>query len=286
MSTSKTPLAFTGERYHPEVPREIAYEHWHRYAFAATLARGRQVLDAACGEGYGAALLARSAASVLGLDVAAEAVAHARQRYAAPNLRFEQGDVLDLAGIEAGSLDLVVSFETLEHLDAHDRLLEGFARVLKPEGLLVVSTPDKHTYTDLTGVTNPHHVRELYRGEFEALLARHFPHQRLYGQRVVAQSMLWRLDEQPGTDARPALGFTQDANGVTPGIGAAPIYHVAVCAHQAEALDGLPALSFFADAAQSLYAHYQQVIRELIATDRYALALRERLRAAGLPDGP
>ena len=73
-----------------------------------------------------------------------------------------------------------------------------FKRVLKPEGLLVISTPDKHTYTDLAGQQNPHHVRELYREEFEALLSRHFDRHRLYGQRVVTHSMLWRLDGGTG----------------------------------------------------------------------------------------
>lgn len=276
------PLAFTGERYHPEVPREMAYEHWHRYAFAMELARGRHVLDAASGEGYGAVLLARTAASVLGIDLAPEAVAHAQARYGGPRLRFEQGDVLRLDGIADASLDLVVSFETLEHLADHDALLAAFARVLKPEGLLVISTPDKHTYTDLAGHQNPHHVRELYREEFEALLSRHFARHRLYGQRVVTHSMLWRLDG--GTGATTA--YTQDGEDVFGGMRALPMYHVAVCAKRGEALAGLPALSCFADAQQSVFAHYQQVIRELMLTDRYALTLRERLRAAGLPDGP
>lgn len=277
-----TPLPFTGERYHPEVPREMAYEHWHRYAFAMELARGRQVLDAACGEGYGAALLARTAAMVTGIDLAPEAVAHARRRYVHPRLRFLEGDVLDLSAIDTESLDLVVSFETLEHLAEHDRLLAGFARVLKPDGLLLVSTPDKHTYTDLAGEQNPHHVRELYREEFEALLGRHFARWRLYGQRVVTHSLLWRLDG--GTGATTA--FTQDGEDVFGGIRTLPMYHVAVCAKRGEALAGLPALSCFADAQQSIHAHYHQVIRDLLATDRYAHTLRERLRAAGLPDGP
>ncbi|MFN9968070.1 MAG: methyltransferase domain-containing protein [Lysobacteraceae bacterium] len=281
MSDAPPPLAFTGERYHPEVPREMAYEHWHRYAFAMELARGRRVLDAACGEGYGAALLARTAASVLGIDVAPEVVAHARARYAHPRLRFESGDATRLDGVADGSIDLVVSFETLEHLADHDALLAAFARVLAPDGLLILSTPDRRTYTDLSGVENPHHVRELYREEFEALLGRHFARYRLYGQRVVAQSLLWRLDGGHGATA----SFTQDGDDVFPGVRTVPMYHVAVCAKRGEALGGLPALSCFADAQQSVFQHYQQAVRELMLTDRYAHVLRQRLRDAGLPDG-
>lgn len=282
MSDPAPSLAFTGERYHPEVPREMAYEHWHRYAFAMELARGRHVLDAASGEGYGAALLARTAASVVGVDLSVEAVAHAQARYGGPRLRFAQGDVLHLDGIDDASVDLVVSFETLEHLADHDALMAAFARVLKPEGLLLVSTPDRHTYSELSGHANPHHVRELYREEFEALIGRHFARHRLYGQRVVAHSMLWRLDG--GTGATTT--YTQDGEDVFGGMRALPMYHVAVCAKRGESLAGLPALSCFADAQQSVFAHYHAVVRELMLTDRYAHTLRERLRAAGLPDGP
>lgn len=282
MSDAVPPLAFTGERYHPEIPREMAYEHWHRYAFAMELARGRHVLDAACGEGYGSALLARTATSVLGIDLSAEAVEHAQTRYGSTRLRFQQGDVLRLDGIDDASLDLVVSFETLEHLAEHDALLAAFSRVLKPAGLLVISTPDRHAYSDLTGHRNPHHVRELYREEFEALISRHFARHRLYGQRVVSHSMLWRLDN--GTGATTT--YTQDGDDVFNGMRALPMYHVAVCAKHGEFLAGLPALSCFADAQQSVHAHYHEVLRDLLATDRYAHTLRERLRAAGLPDGP
>jgi SAM-dependent methyltransferase len=87
-AATATALTFTGERFTPEVRGAIWYEHWHRYAVAVPLARGLRVLDAACGEGYGSALLARSAASVVGVDVDAGAVAHARERYARANLSF------------------------------------------------------------------------------------------------------------------------------------------------------------------------------------------------------
>lgn len=282
MTDDLPPLVFTGERYHPEQPREMAYEHWHRYAFAQPLAAGRRVLDAACGEGYGAALLAGTAASVLGIDLAPEAVAHARARYPHPRLRFELGDATRLDGVADASIDLVLSFETLEHLADHDGLLTAFARVLAPDGLLLLSTPDRRTYSELPGHHNPHHVRELDRAEFETLLARHFPCVRLYGQRLMSHSMLWCLDGRPG----PTACFTQDGTDLRPGLEALPIYHLAACARVEGALSGLPALSCFADSGQSLYAHYQQVIREFLATDRYAHALRQRLREAGLPDGP
>ena len=118
-------LEFTGERFTPECVREIWYEHWHRYAFALPLAAGKRVLDAACGEGYGSALLATRAASVLGADISDTAIDHARARYgAAVNLRFELADATALDALPTQSFDLIVSFETLAHVAEQGRLLE------------------------------------------------------------------------------------------------------------------------------------------------------------------
>ena len=89
-------LEFTGERFTPECVREIRYEHLHRYAFARELVAGKRVLDAACGEGYGAALLAGSAVAVTAVDRSAQAIGHARSRYGASNLDFREADCLEL----------------------------------------------------------------------------------------------------------------------------------------------------------------------------------------------
>ncbi len=266
-------LPFTGERYTPERALEIATEHWHRSAFARALAPGRRVLDAACGEGYGSALVARAGGQVLGLDIGADAVAHARARYAGvPGLHFAQADATALGAYADASFDLILSFETLEHVHAHEVMLDGFARLLAPGGLLLVSTPDKHTYTDLTGEVNPHHVRELYRDEFEALLAARVPARRLYGQKNLFQSVLWSLDGQGGHAQAHALS----ADGaVVDGVGPAPLYFLAACARDEAAFAALPALSLFGDAAESVYADY----RAEIARNRAAAAHIAHLEA-------
>ncbi|MCB1571321.1 MAG: class I SAM-dependent methyltransferase, partial [Xanthomonadales bacterium] len=134
-------LEFTGERFTPECVREIWYEHWHRYAFAMPLCRDKRVLDAACGEGYGSDLLAGVAAEVLGLDISEAAVAHASKRYGnRGNLHFETGDASAL-GFDDACFDVVVPLETLDHLDAQDRLVAGFAPVLREAGLLLIPPP-------------------------------------------------------------------------------------------------------------------------------------------------
>jgi SAM-dependent methyltransferase len=250
-------LEFTGERFTPECVREIWYEHMHRYALAAELAKGRRVLDAACGEGYGSALLAREAAWVLGLDVAAPAIKHAQQRYRdLPSLRFELADVTRLGSLQASQFDLICSFETLEHVEAQEAMLDGFARLLAPGGLLLVSTPDKRTYSDLAGFRNEFHVRELYREEFEAMLRQRFPAVRLLGQKLLFQSLLW--DAQ--ADGRWSA-CTVDAS-LRPGLNYAPVYWIAACAAGEADLAGLPSLHLFGDAAESVYAHYNHEIRQ------------------------
>lgn len=253
-------LPFTGERFTPECVREMWYEHYHRYAFARALATGKRVADVACGEGYGSALLAQTAASVVGLDISDQAIAHARARYAGhDNLRFELGDASTLCWPD-GSLDLVTSFETLEHLHEQDALVAGFARVLDERGVLLISSPDKRTYSDLRGYANEFHVRELYREELLGLLGRHFGAVRLYGQKLLFQSVLWREDV-PGNAV--AVAHTVGEGGaIVDRADYAPMYYIAVCARDEAALPRLPDLDLFGDAAESVYRHYEHEIRK------------------------
>lgn len=259
-------LEFTGERFTPECVREIWYEHFHRYAFAWPAVRGRRVLDAACGEGYGSALLANSAATVLGVDISDAAVAHARARYAdISNLRFESHDATALDALPDASFDLIASFETLEHVEAQERMLAGFRRLLAPGGVLLVSSPDKAQYTDAAGHDNPFHVRELYRHELESLLAAQFPARRLFAQKLLFQGALWRVD---GGNARFAAS-SMDAGDATisPGLGYAPMYYVVACAQDEASIEALalPDLHLFGDRAESVYAHYNREVSRVIA---------------------
>jgi len=282
-------LPFTGERFTPECVREIWIEHWHRYAFAMPLARGKRVLDAACGEGYGSALLATVASSVVGLDISQQTVLHAKARYGqSAVLSFECADVAALDAYADASFDLIASFETLEHLHAQEAMLDGFARLLAPGGVLLISTPDRHTYSDLPGFHNEHHVRELYRHEFEALLASRFPQRRLYAQKLLFQGVLWRVDDvdverQPSTSIatcgwNAANATTLDAKGQAgEGLGYEPLYYLAACAKHKEALHALADLHLFGDAEESVYRHYEAEIRKGIAAGNRLIELEREL---------
>ncbi|MBL7749096.1 MAG: class I SAM-dependent methyltransferase, partial [Chitinophagaceae bacterium] len=159
---------WTGERLETFVFNESTIEHLHRYAIACGLAAGKTVLDIACGEGYGSYLLAAKAASVTGMDIDNTTIKKATQKYPKENLRFTQATAEKIPAADA-QFDMVVSFETLEHLEDHDTMIKEIKRVLKPGGLLVISTPDKKNYSDKRNYKNPFHLKELYRNEFEAL---------------------------------------------------------------------------------------------------------------------
>src|SRR5947199_354237 len=182
-------LPWTGERFVPSCTGQLLYEHLHRYAVAAALADGKRVLDIACGEGYGSNLLAATAAQVIGVDIASEVIAHARQAYQKENLIFREGSCLNIP-IEDHSIDLVVSFETIEHIDEPLAFLQELKRVLAVDGALIMSSPDKAEYTDRTGATNPFHKRELYHEEFLLLLKQHFKRCRIGKHKLVAGSWI------------------------------------------------------------------------------------------------
>jgi SAM-dependent methyltransferase len=173
---------FTGERVIPGlVDADLLNEHLARYSFAARLSRRKRVLDAGCGAGYGSAELARTAASVLGIDRSAEAIAFARERYPAPNLRFEEGDCAKLLAADE-SIDLLVAFEVIEHLEDWRGFLREARRVLAPAGQFIVSTPNKLYYSESRREAgpNPFHVHEFEFEDFRAELGEVFPHVSLF----------------------------------------------------------------------------------------------------------
>jgi GT2 family glycosyltransferase/SAM-dependent methyltransferase/glycosyltransferase involved in cell wall biosynthesis len=184
-----SPLEFSGERLTASAAGQVQIEHYHRYLLAREFCRGKEVLDVASGEGYGSAILAQVARSVIGVEIDAATVVGSRKEFPRANLRFEQGDAQALP-LPSASFDVVVSFETLEHLPEQDRFLAELRRVLRPGGLLIISTPDRDIYSPTGMAPNPHHVRELTRTEFEKLLRSVFPHAVFATQRALIGSVI------------------------------------------------------------------------------------------------
>ena len=241
-------LDFTGERFVPGIPGEIAHEHWHRYAFARRFAAGRRVLDVACGEGYGSALLAAVAGEVTGVDIAQEAVAHATEAYrSVGHLRFVQGSAAALPLPDA-SVDMVVSFETIEHLPRADqpRMIAEIARVLAPDGVVVLSAPNPVEYSDARNYRNPFHTHEPTGEELRALLGAAFPVQRWFSQRRFFGSAIW--SDAGGSDASSFEAWQGDGDSIARSRVPAAMYFVAIAARNDAALPkDVAALSLFSD---------------------------------------
>jgi SAM-dependent methyltransferase len=221
-----TELDATGERLVPDKQHgELVHaEHLVRYRVAAQLAPSRRVLDAACGEGYGTAMLAAaSARSAVGVDLDEETIAHARSRY--PDAEFAAGDARRLPFAD-GSFDLVVSFETIEHVPDPEGVLDEFRRVLGDDGLLIVSTPNKHQYL----VENEFHQREFFHEEFVALLQARFDWvEVLLQHNWLTSAVLTReLAAEATGDAAQELELWKVA-GIEPG---GELYTVALCGTQ------------------------------------------------------
>ncbi|MBA3974592.1 MAG: hypothetical protein C0504_10290 [Candidatus Solibacter sp.] len=185
-------LEFTGERLIPgQADPDLWNEHYARYLFASRLASRKRVLDIACGAGYGADCLARTAASVTAIDLAPDAAAAARQSYGAPSINFLAADARHLPFPDA-SFDLIVAFEVIEHLDNPQDLLTEARRLLAPGGQFVASTPNRLYYAETRKLSgpNPFHVRELDFDEFRAELNAVFPSVTLFLQNHAASLVI------------------------------------------------------------------------------------------------
>lgn len=279
-------MAFTGERYVSGMAGNIGNEHYHRYLFALRFCHGKDVLDVASGEGYGSALIASVARSVVGVEIDEASVAFAQRAYPRPNLAYRYGRAQAIPLADA-SVDVVVCFETIEHIAEHDTLLDEVARVLREGGVFIVSSPDRRVYSEEPGYRNPFHVKELSRAEFDTLLRGQFSHVSLYEQQVLEGSVLARgygqgLGQGPGLGRAGGVETFSTEDGALfhhrPGLPRAP-YLVAVASHSA--LD-LPAASLLSGLqTDATLAHDERdQLRVLIAEERQSAAeTRQALEA-------
>jgi SAM-dependent methyltransferase len=173
-----------------EFPALIEKEHLARYRFAMQLVAGKQVADIACGTGYGSKILATNGAySVYGVDLSEKAVEYSLNYYNAPNVTFTVGNAQELTALSDSQFDVVVSFETIEHLPNVEAYLDEMARILRPGGTFLVSTPDRRIASVMHCFfghpANKYHVREYTEREFLNLLQTRFQIKACYGQAFV-----------------------------------------------------------------------------------------------------
>ena len=190
----RLPSELSVERFDPDAESGslVASEHRLRYAWAAHVAADRAVLDAGCGTGYGTRILADAGAErAVGVDIAPEAL----PEESSSHTRFVVGDVRDLPFAD-GEFDLVVCFEVIEHVEERDEVLDELKRVLRPEGLLLASSPNPEAYP----AGNPHHVYELRPEELQSELGSRFANTCLYRQDAWLASSISELAAKAGDE--------------------------------------------------------------------------------------
>lgn len=204
-----TDLEHTGERMLPGGSDALTeLEHVHRYLLAASLTQEADVLDIGSGEGYGAAALARLARSVIGLDSDRAAVEHARRRYVLDGLRFSAGRAESLPFPDA-TFDVCVAFEVIEHLESPEAMVREARRVLRPDGLLLLSTPNVNVAPESRPGNNPYHLQAFTQERLMKTLAGYFPCVDLHAQYLTTASFVRPLESKDAGDLKPLAAAPQ-----------------------------------------------------------------------------
>ena len=160
--------------------KRLLKEHEIRYVFAKKFVKGKKVVDIACGSGYGSNMLVRSGAKILyGIDNDKAAISYAKQKYKDGNIKFTLGNAEKIP-LRSNLADIIVSFETIEHLKYPKKFLKEIKRTLKPKGILILSTPNR----DISYEDNPYHLKEYTLPELDMLLS-DFSKRVYYGQRPI-----------------------------------------------------------------------------------------------------
>ncbi len=263
-------LEYTGERFLPWIEEtRLQYEHLHRYAFASHFVKGKKVLDLACGEGYGTYMLAREAEHVTGVEIDKPTVQHARGRYIKDNLEFIQGSILAVPIEGEKKFDVAVCFEGIEHVEEHDKLLSEVKRLLKDDGLFIVSTPNKKVLTDELGLTSSFHVKELYHSQFEQLLGTYFRNVHLLGQKVYSGSNLWNISSDKHSSHREFVTDKRDKEFYFTGTNKKrPWYIVGLASDANFEPQVVNVNSWLVDVSDSLVKDYERQTSELNSTLR------------------
>jgi O-antigen biosynthesis protein len=275
-------IEWTGERCVPWAPdKRVVCEHLHRYLWAEQVVRGKRVLDLGCGEGYGSAILGRSAEAVIGVDIDRDTIEHATSNYGAPRVEFQVADARDLAPLADDSFDVVVGFEMIEHIGEQQPVLSEVGRVLRADGLLILSTPNRDVYNAEREEPNPFHVTELSKEEFRTLLSGSFEHTAIWEQRTFSGSVVTSEQEGQATGSRSEF-VEIDLEGWKAVAAPEPPYLIGLASH-AE-LPGLPSQSLLSDPRDGLsdvqgLTRQNTELRRALRDHREELA-ELRLRAA------
>jgi len=191
----KNSLKFTGERLIPKDNENQAfyYEHFLRYNFATQFSKSKIVLDVACGTGYGCQLISKKgeASKVTGIDISSESIKFAKKNYQENNIDYLVDDAQTLISQKNNSFDLITSFETIEHISNPEEFIKQTKKLLKKDGILIISTPNTNTYPK----GNKYHIREQTPKEFYSLLKKYYTYTENYYQKFYLSNLISKKEE-------------------------------------------------------------------------------------------
>ncbi len=219
---------WTGERLETFINDQSMLEHLHRYSLTFELIKNKKVLDIACGEGYGVNLMSNYANHVTGIDIDKKVIRKANQKYTNKNIKFIEGSILNIPSPN-NSFDIVICFETLEHVEEHELLISEIKRVLKHDGLLIISTPDKINYSNNQASKNPFHKKELTGTEFKYLINKFFKNNSFFQQSSYCCSIIQNPEK-----SYPTIHFTGNYNNIESYIPTNPYYWISIASDNYE----------------------------------------------------
>ena len=214
-------------------------EHRHRYNLLGEVVKGKKVLDAACGSGYGTHIIAQNALSATGIDISEEAVEFCKENYKRENLCYKRMSVADMQFAD-NEFDVVISFETIEHLpfELQKSFLKEITRVLKEDGVLIMSSPDRNMRRMIYhGIDNPYHIHEFVHEEFREFLGGYFEHIKFQAQNIVEVS--W-ISPEEGDTGKADVILSSHFEKMLPSK-----YVLAICAKKAELIENIEFRSVF-----------------------------------------
>jgi len=265
-----TNLEFTGERFIPNIPelKHLYQEHIIRYQFASQFVREKKVLDAGCGTGYGSFLILKQGAThVTGIDNSSEAIDFCKKHYRDKNLDFKIDDCTK-CHLKDSSYDVVVSFEVIEHVSDANSCLSEMKRVMKKNGIFVVSTPNKLIYPE----GNIFHTKEFSESEFKSLLKKFFKNVTILYENYPSSLGIFRSGQQQNMDEIdiPNHGIGEKDNSA--------LYFVAVCSDVKVQVQNK--LFLFNDKTSLLenYPNLLKTQKEFEERTNWALELDEKLK--------
>ncbi|MCJ7508208.1 MAG: glycosyltransferase, partial [candidate division Zixibacteria bacterium] len=176
----------------------MEYERLHQYRFAKELVKDKKVLVLAGGKGYGSFILSEDAGSVACIDKDERNIRYGSSNYIKENLEFIKGSVTDIPFEEEKIFDVIVCFEALEQIEEHDELMKEMKRLLKDDGIFIVSTPNKYISSDQGDYQKFLRLKELSFDDLKSLLKKHFKNTLIYGQKVYPSSNIFPLFNAPG----------------------------------------------------------------------------------------